>query len=79
MDIDLPGMSGIEALEHLRGNAKTRDIPVIAISADAMPTQIRNAMEAGFLRYLSKPIKVEELLSAIKGATGERAGTRLEN
>ena len=65
MDIDLPGMNGIEALEILRANAKTRDIPVIALSADAMPDQINEAMEAGFLRYLTKPIKVDKLLDAI--------------
>jgi PAS domain S-box-containing protein len=65
MDIDLPGMNGIEAIEHLRANDKTRDIPVIALSADAMPEQINKAMEAGFLRYLTKPIKVDKLLDAI--------------
>ena len=74
MDIDLPGMNGIKALEHLHANAKTRDIPVIALSANAMSDQINKAMEAGFLRYLTKPIKVDKLLNAIKEATGERSG-----
>ena len=74
MDIDLPGMNGIEALEHLRANDMTRDIPVIALGADAMPDQIKRAMEAGFLRYLTKPIKVDKLLNAIKEAAGERSG-----
>jgi CheY-like chemotaxis protein len=65
MDIDLPRMDGIEALQHLRAGQKTRDIPVIAISANAMPDQINKAMEAGFLHYLTKPIKVDQLLNVI--------------
>jgi CheY-like chemotaxis protein/anti-sigma regulatory factor (Ser/Thr protein kinase) len=65
MDIDLPRMEGIEALQHLRAGQKTRDIPVIAISANAMPDQINKAMEAGFLHYLTKPIKVDQLLNVI--------------
>ena len=74
MDIDLPGMNGIEAIEHLRANDKTRDIPVIALSADAMPEQINKAMEAGFLRYLTKPIKVDKLLDAIDAKPRNTAG-----
>ena len=74
MDIDLPGMNGIEAIEHLRANDKTRDIPVIALSADAMPEQINKSMEAGFLRYLTKPIKVDKLLDAIDAKPRKTAG-----
>ena len=79
MDIDLQGMSGIEALEHLRANDKTRDIPVIAISANALPDQVEKMVDMGFIHYLTKPIRVEKLMSTIKRATDERPGTRPEN
>jgi PAS domain S-box-containing protein len=65
MDINLPGMSGIQALEILREDPKTAHIPVLAISANAMPHDIRKGLEAGFLRYLTKPIKVNELMDAL--------------
>ena len=65
MDINLPGMSGIRALEILRGDPATAHIPVLAISANAMPHDIRKGLEAGFLRYLTKPIKVDEFLEVL--------------
>jgi len=58
MDINLPGMSGIRALHILREDPLTQRIPVVAISANAMPHDIRRGLEAGFFRYLTKPIKV---------------------
>ena len=61
MDIGLPGMDGIEALQVLRGDDTTRDIPVIAISAAAMPHDIERINEAGFDNYLSKPFNIEEI------------------
>lgn len=69
MDIDLPNMNGITALEHLRANPRTRAIPVIALSANAMPRQIETAMKAGFSSYQTKPVHIDELLSAIEQAT----------
>jgi CheY-like chemotaxis protein len=65
MDINLPGMNGIQALEILREDPKTAHIPVLAISANAMPHDIKKGLEAGFLRYLTKPIKVNELMDAL--------------
>lgn len=65
MDINLPGMNGIEALAELRRNIETRDIPVIAISADAMPQDIENGRKAGFLDYLTKPFNVTELINKV--------------
>ena len=62
MDINLPGMSGFEALRRLREWPETRDIPVIALSAAAMDRDKKRAEEAGFLRYLTKPVRVDELL-----------------
>jgi PAS domain S-box-containing protein len=58
MDINLPGISGIEALKILREDAATAHIPVVALSANAMPRDIQKGMEAGFFRYLTKPIRV---------------------
>jgi len=65
MDINLPGMSGIRALEILRQDPITEHIPVLAISANAMPHDIKKGLEAGFLRYLTKPIKVNEFLEVL--------------
>ena len=65
MDINLPGISGIQALKILRDDPITAHIPVIAISANAMPYDIKKGLEAGFLRYLTKPIKVSEFMDAL--------------
>ncbi|HBA73716.1 MAG TPA: hybrid sensor histidine kinase/response regulator, partial [Geobacter sp.] len=65
MDINLPGMSGIQALEILRDDPLTAHIPVLAISANAMPHDIRKGLEAGFLRYITKPIDVNEFMEAL--------------
>jgi signal transduction histidine kinase/AmiR/NasT family two-component response regulator len=68
MDINLPGISGITALKILAGDAATAHIPVIALSANAMPRDIEKGLEAGFYRYLTKPIKVVEFLATLDGA-----------
>ena len=68
MDINLPGMSGIQALKILREDPVTAHIPVIAISANAMPHDIKKGLEAGFFRYLTKPIKVNEFMDALNVA-----------
>ena len=65
MDINLPGMSGFEALRQLREWSETRDIPVIALSAAAMPRDTKRGEQAGFVRYLTKPVKVDELTSLL--------------
>lgn len=58
MDINLPGMSGIDALHELKRIKETADIPVIAVSADAMPLDVEKSMQAGFKAYITKPIDV---------------------
>ena len=68
MDINLPGISGIEALKILREDKSTRHIPVVALSANAMPRDIQRGMDAGFFRYLTKPIKVSEFMDALNVA-----------
>lgn len=68
MDINLPGMSGLEAMEHLGADAATAYIPVIAVSALAMQHDIDKGLQAGFFRYLSKPIKIDAFTEALDAA-----------
>jgi signal transduction histidine kinase/CheY-like chemotaxis protein len=65
MDINLPGISGLTALRILAGDARTAHIPVVALSANAMPRDIEKGLAAGFFRYLTKPIKLGEFLAAL--------------
>jgi len=68
MDIDLPDISGIEARRLLASDPDTAHIPVIALSANAMLHDIEKARVAGFFRYLTKPVKVVELLDTLDAA-----------
>jgi CheY-like chemotaxis protein len=65
MDINLPDISGYEALKILRSDPATTHIPIIAISANAMAPDIERSLKAGFFRYLTKPIKVNEFMEAL--------------
>jgi len=65
MDINLPGLTGIDALKLLREDPATEHIPVIAISANAMTGDVKKGLEAGFFRYLTKPIVVAEFMDTI--------------
>ncbi|MYM75007.1 response regulator [Duganella sp. FT134W] len=65
MDINLPGISGYGCLKILQDNPATAHIPVLALSANAMPRDIEKGMAAGFFRYLTKPINVVEFMSAL--------------
>jgi CheY-like chemotaxis protein len=65
MDINLPDISGVEALKILRGDTATAHIPVIALSANAMPRDIGKGLEAGFYRYLTKPINIKEFMDTL--------------
>ena len=85
MDINLPGISGIQALEVLRADPATAHIPVVALSANAIPRDIEKGLAAGFFRYLTKPIKVNEFMDtldvalkhaqtqAVRASIGEKA------
>jgi CheY-like chemotaxis protein len=68
MDINLPGITGFEALKILRADPATAHIPVVALSANAMPRDIENGLAAGFFQYLTKPIKVNEFLNILDEA-----------
>jgi len=65
MDINLPGISGVDALKILREDPATAHIPIVALSANAMPRDIKKGLEAGFFYYLTKPIKVNEFMDTI--------------
>ncbi|MBU6994109.1 hybrid sensor histidine kinase/response regulator [Ferrovum myxofaciens] len=65
MDINLPGINGFEALKILHLDPTTTHIPVIAISANAMPLDVERGMKAGFFRYITKPIRVNEFMEAL--------------
>ncbi|MEK6663255.1 MAG: response regulator [Pseudomonadota bacterium] len=67
MDIQLPGMNGIEALGQLRANPATRAIPVIAVTASAMTHDREKIMAAGFDAYQRKPIDIKEFLAIMRG------------
>jgi two-component system cell cycle response regulator DivK len=66
MDIQLPGIDGITALQRLRAEAETRDIPVIAVTASAMTHNRQEIMAAGFDGYQSKPINVKDFVQAVQ-------------
>jgi PAS domain S-box-containing protein len=68
MDINLPGISGIDALKILREDPATAHIPVVAISANAMLRDIELGLQVGFFRYLTKPIKVREFTETLNEA-----------
>jgi CheY-like chemotaxis protein len=75
VDIDLPGIDGIELCRRLRAEAATSALPLIALSANAMETDIRRARQAGFDLYLTKPIDVPRLLAEIDAALDTVAPT----
>ena len=68
MDINLPDINGIEAMKMLLKDPLTAHIPVVALSADAMPDNILKGMEAGFFRYICKPFKLDEFMCVIDEA-----------
>ena len=66
LDINLPGLSGLDAARQLREWPETRAIPLVALSAGVMPRQVQRIRDAGFDRQLSKPIDVDELLGVLE-------------
>jgi two-component system cell cycle response regulator DivK len=66
MDIQLPGIDGIEALRRIRANETTRAIPIIAVTASAMDRDRQQIMAAGFDGYQSKPLNVREFMAAVE-------------
>ncbi len=68
LDINLPGMDGYAILERLQKDPETRDIPTLALSANAMPSDVERGREAGFFSYLTKPLDIGKLLQALGAA-----------
>jgi len=68
MDINLPGINGLEAMQLLHADPATAAIPIIALSANAVPRDIERALAAGFFSYLTKPIKVNLFMAALDAA-----------
>ena len=66
MDIQLPGINGIEAFRQIRGDANTRGIPVVALTASVTPTDRSAIAAAGFDAFLGKPINLKEFLDTVK-------------
>jgi len=74
MDIQLPGIDGIQALRQLRADADTQTIPIIAVTASAMTHDRQKIMAAGFDGYQTKPINVKLFIEAVREALDRRAG-----
>src|SRR5262249_36336170 len=72
MDIQLPGMNGIEALKRLRADVATREIPGMAGTASAMTQDRQTIMAAGFDAYQTKPINVRQFVEAVRGVLDSR-------
>jgi CheY-like chemotaxis protein len=66
MDIRLPDMSGIEVLRRLRMDERTARVPVLAVTAEAMKGDLERLLKVGFDGYLSKPVDLDELLTAVE-------------
>ena len=68
MDIQLPGMNGMEALKVLRSNPATEKVPVVAITASVMTQDRKQIMDTGFDGFIEKPINLKEFLAAVQAA-----------
>jgi two-component system cell cycle response regulator DivK len=75
MDVHLPGIDGVEALNRLRGDARTAAIPVLALTAQAMRGDRERFVGAGFDGYISKPVDIVELLASVKRSLQQRPPT----
>lgn len=75
LDIQMPGMDGFEVLARLRSRRATAHIPVVAVSANALPGDVEAAMKAGFSAYLTKPLGLDELLRTVQRMLRESAET----
>jgi two-component system cell cycle response regulator DivK len=66
MDIQLPGIDGVEALDRLRADGRTASVPVLALTAQAMEGDRERFLAAGFDGYLSKPVNIAEFVATVK-------------
>ena len=75
MDLQLPGMNGIEALAQLRADTRTKPIPVIAVTASAMTHDRQRILAAGFDGYQTKPISVKEFVEVVRQVLDQPRGS----
>ena len=78
LDIDLPGIGAIEFMKRLRADPATEKTPLLALGADAAPAALVKGLEAGFFHYLTKPLKAEPFLEALRDALEFAAQERAE-
>jgi len=78
MDINLPGISGLDAMSILRADPATMHIPIIAVSANAVPSDIERSLKAGFFAYVTKPIKVSTFMAALDAALESSMGVSVK-
>ena len=71
MDLNLPGMSGLEALKVIQADDALHQIPVIAVTASILPKDISDGLKAGFFDYITKPIRFPMLMGALERALGQ--------
>jgi CheY-like chemotaxis protein len=76
LDINMPEMDGYELLARLRAEPRLREVPTVAISANAMPGAIERGLESGFDAYLTKPLNVEHFLETLKSLLQGQSGHR---
>jgi len=76
MDIQLPDFDGITALKRLRGEELTRAIPVIALSASAMPDDQEKIIASGFNAYITKPIEIKSFIKTVEQFIGKAPGKK---
>jgi two-component system cell cycle response regulator DivK len=74
MDYQLPGINGIEAFRRIRGDASTASIPILAVTASAMPEDAKRMMEAGFDGFQTKPLNVKAFTQAVAELFAAKAG-----
>jgi CheY-like chemotaxis protein len=73
MDIMLPDMNGFDVTNALKNSPETQDIPVIAVSGTSMPAEFEKPGDLGFIAYITKPLNIESMISAIHSALNEDA------
>ena len=74
MDYQLPGIDGIEAFRQIRAQAATRHIPIVAVTASAMPEEEAKMKQAGFDGFLSKPINLKQFLATVADTLAKSRG-----
>ncbi len=79
LDINLPGIDGFEVLTKLQTYMDTRHVPIIALTANAMPQDVKKGLDAGFLQYLTKPIDVKEFLRTVDLFVSDSAPTSMRS